>query len=90
MARLFEDPEFVSLVKSRFAKIYAAKSDILNWIDSEAETLRMSVAGNEMVWRRLGAQPNEADAADVLYQKEVKGLKTWMEGRLEWLNGELQ
>ncbi|HOI26028.1 MAG TPA: CotH kinase family protein [Paludibacteraceae bacterium] len=86
MSRLFEDPEFAALVKSRFAKIYAAKSDILNWIDTEAAMLQLSAASNDVVWNSA----NNVEASNASYQEEVKRLKTWLEGRLNWLNEELQ
>lgn len=86
ISRLFEDPDFVELVKERFAYFKSNENQILNLIDSNASLLMLPQAENDERWDVIGnwIWPNGVVLGS--YQEEVNYLKSWIEQRFEWLD----
>ena len=85
-ARLFEDPNFVSKVKSRFNYFYNNKNIFLEQIDSSALSLSQAQARNFSTWPILGTYVWPNNVYFLTYNEEVVYLKEWLNERLEWLN----
>lgn len=85
-ARLFEDPNFVSKVKSRFNYFYNNKNIFLEQIDSSALSLSQAQARNFSTWPILGTYVWPNNVYFPTYNEEVVYLKEWLNERLEWLN----
>ena len=85
IARMFEDPEFVSLVKDRFNYFKSKKNDIFININENADYLKYSVVENNNKWQTLYKYtwPNYAIWGS--YNNEVQYLKNWIEKRFNWL-----
>ena len=88
-ARLFEDPNFVSKVKSRFNYFYNNKNIFLEQIDSSALSLSQAQARNFSTWPILGTYVWPNNVYFPTYNEEVVYLKEWLNERLEWLNENL-
>lgn len=88
--RLFEDPFFVKAVKERYAYFYDKKSEIIEFINSNARYLRYSAVENNNRWNVL-YEPHFA-SHDIVgnYYNEVQYLKTWLDQRFEWLKKEFE
>lgn len=84
-SRLFQDPEFVALVKSRYNEIYTRKQDLMNRIDTYATLLNGSVFCDNKKWGRLAAAGSDKTTVENAQQAEVVRLKTWLGNRLDWL-----
>lgn len=83
--RLFQDPAFVARVKERFTYFYNHKNDILKEVDADAYYLRNSILENNNKWAVFSGSP---EVVRNQYQSEVKAMKSWLEKRFDWLNGE--
>jgi hypothetical protein len=84
-ARLFQDPAFVTKVKSRFAYFKNNQDFILNKMDFYANYLKYSQQENDTRWNVLGNYiwPNPVFFST--YQEEVNHLKNWYTQRMDWL-----
>ncbi|WP_179336207.1 CotH kinase family protein [Winogradskyella costae] len=88
-SRLFEDPNFVSKVKSRFNYFYDNRNLFQEHIDSSALSLSQSQERNFFKWPILGTYVWPNNVFFPTYDEEVVYLKDWLNDRLEWLNNNL-
>lgn len=86
ISRLFEDAEFVALVKKRYVEIRNYETDIMQFINENANKLQWSVVENNAKWGTLyeTTWPNYAIWGS--YNNEVQYLKNWLHKRFEWLD----
>jgi hypothetical protein len=84
--RLFQDPAFVAKVKERFTYFYNHKNDILKEIDADVHYLRNAIPENNNKWEVFDS--SSAEEVRKQYEREVATMKSWIENRLDWLNGE--
>lgn len=86
ISRLFQDPAFVGLVKSRFDYFRSHQSALLQFIDDEAAYLKWSQAENNEKWEVFGhyVWPNPVVYGS--HYEEVEHLKEWFITRMNWLN----
>ncbi|HTE26089.1 CotH kinase family protein [Flavitalea sp.] len=86
IARLFEDPNFVKQVVTRFKYFKINENALLVNINTNASKLRWSAIENNSRWQTLypGVWPNENVV--VKYNNEVLKLKSWISARMEWLD----
>jgi hypothetical protein len=84
LERMFQDPEFVELVKQRFEYFRSNKSLIISSLFSKTLYIQNSAIENELLWGTLKAGE---DFENILYQynKEVKYLENWIHQRFDWL-----
>ena len=87
--RMFNDPEFLSLVKERFNDFYSRKQDMLDHIDSKAAIIIEKVIEDNKLWGRITNKTSSNEEVKVAYQEKVNQLKTWLSTRLEWLKTNL-
>lgn len=83
---LFDDEEFVAMLKTRYEYIGSRRGEIMEYIDRCCAEMRSSVYYNDRIWHLLagrGAGRSEILAA---YDREVAYLKEWLEQRFEWLD----
>lgn len=85
-ARLFEDPEFVAQVKTRFSYYRNNQDFILDKMDYYADYLHLSQQENDERWDVIGnyAWPNPVVYST--YEEEVDHLKNWYNLRMDWLD----
>lgn len=88
-SRLFEDPNFVSKVKSRFNYFYDNRDLFLEHINSNSLYLNQSQERNFYKWPILGTYVWPNNVYFSTYDEEVIYLKEWLDERLEWLNDNL-
>lgn len=87
--RMFEDPIFVSKVKTRFAYFRSNESEIYESIDNNANMLRLSMEANNERWDVLGNWVWPNSQVFSTYQEEVDYLKFWINKRMIWMNSAL-
>lgn len=85
-ARLFQDPEFVKLIKERFTFFRNNQNYILDKMDYYAHQLRWAQYENDEEWDVLGNYIWPNPVVFNTYQEEVDHLKTWYTQRMDWLN----
>jgi spore coat protein CotH len=83
--RLFEDPAFVSKVKSRFLFFKEQQNLILSKMDSYSNDLKISHRENNMKWNLLGTYVWPNPVYFHTQQEEVNHLKSWYTNRMNWL-----
>ena len=85
-ARLFEDPAFVSKVKTRFDYFKENENFILEKMDFYANYLKLAQKENDDKWDIIGnyAWPNPIVYDS--YEEEVEHLKDWYIKRMNWLD----
>ncbi|MBR4483107.1 MAG: CotH kinase family protein, partial [Paludibacteraceae bacterium] len=90
ISRMFEDPEFVQLVKERYSVLYNDRNRIIGHIAEKADHLKYSVIEDNNKWQTLynATWPNYAIMGN--YDNEVQYLKDWLLKRMDWLNTALQ
>lgn len=89
-SRLFEDPEFVEIVKTRFAYFRDNQQFILDKIDELAEQLKWSQEENDKRWDLFGnyVWPNPVYYDS--HEEEINHLKNWYNQRMNWLDSAFQ
>jgi len=87
--RLFQDPEFVKKVKSRWNEMYESLSTIPEYIDLTVTEMGTNPDKNFKKWNILNVYvwPNVKVTGS--YVKEVEYLKEFYTQRLEWLNSSI-
>jgi len=85
-SRLFEDPNFVTKVKSRFNYFYNNRDLFQEHINSNSLRLNQSQERNFHKWPILGTFIWPNNVYFLTYDEEVIYLKEWLDERLEWLN----
>lgn len=84
-ARLFQDPAFVTKVKSRFTYFKNNENVILNKMDFYADYLKYAQQENNNKWNVLGNYIWPNPVFFNTYQEEVNHLKDWYTQRMNWL-----
>lgn len=84
--RLFQDPAFVSQVKTRFAFFRSHQSDLLQFIDDEAAYLKWAQVENNNKWEVFGQYVWPNPVVYGSHHEEVEHLKNWFITRMNWLN----
>lgn len=89
ISRMFDDPSFTSLVRTRFDYFKSHINEIYNWINQRSEYLKYSAVENNNVWETLykDTWPNYAVVGT--YQNEVVYMKSFLKKRMEWLDENL-
>lgn len=85
-SRLFEDPDFVALVKARFSYFRSNQDYILDKIDYYAEYLSLAQEENNDKWNTIGIYVWPNPVVYNSYEEEVDHLKTWYTTRMDWLD----
>ena len=85
-SRLFEDPDFVALVKSRFTYFRNNQDYILDKIDFYADYLNLAQEENTDKWNTIGIYVWPNPVIYNTYEEEVGHLKSWYIERMNWLN----
>lgn len=85
ISRMFEDPEFVALAKSKWSAMYADREVIVAKIREMAGRQRASVYLNDLRWQRLS---NVGDYSLIVryYDNEVEKFIEWVDRRFDWMN----
>ena len=89
-ARLFEDPAFVSLVKSRFNDYYTNRQQIYDRIDEDSRQLSSSLVWNNKVWYCLCNSSSSESKVLSVYADRIQLLKSWIEQRMNSLKAEIE
>ena len=77
MQRLFEDPNFVSKVKTRYAYFLNNQGLILEKIDSLAAKLKWAQQENNDKWQTIGTYVWPNPVVYDTYEEEVEHMKNW-------------
>lgn len=90
--RLFEDPAFVTKVKERYEYFYGRKYDVLTFINTMSNSLKLSAQENEKRWGTLYKDTYPWVDYNIWgsYQNEVTALKQWIIDRMDWLHQEFE
>lgn len=89
ISRMFEDPEFIRLVKIRFDHYYRNRRDFYAEINLMAEKLKRPAFQNNILWNVFPSTPSQVVTPsyfDPLYQTQVQTMIQWLDVRFEWLN----
>lgn len=84
--RLFEDPEFVNQVKTRFTYFRENQNFILDKMDYYADYLNLAQQENNDKWNVIGNYTWPNPVVYNTYEEEVEHLKNWYIQRMDWLN----
>jgi len=88
--RLFEDPEFVNEIKSRFHFFYDNRDDIIEELNRSYKSLSLSAEENNNRWQVLYQETWPNNSVFGSYASEVQWLKEWILNRMEWLKTEFE
>lgn len=87
--RLFEDPAFVSMVKSRFNDYYVGRQKIYDRIDEDSKLLASRMVWNNKVWGTLCKSSSSEERVLSAYSEQIERLKGWIETRMNSLKEEI-
>jgi hypothetical protein len=85
--RMFEDPEFVSLVKERFNYFYSYKDYYTELIKQRYAELEYSAYGDNLIWNRITTSTDYTIVGQTYWDYCTK-LDDYMTARWEWLKSE--
>ena len=83
---LFQDPNFVNKVKTRFAYFRSQQIFLLERIDFYASYLDELQQNNHAQWDVFRNIPWPNTSASESYKQEVDELKSWYNDRMDWLD----
>jgi spore coat protein CotH len=87
--RLFADPAFAGQVDTRWDELRDNEiGSLLNFVDQEAAHIAISQENNFRRWDILDVQVWPNPVAHGSYPAEVEHLKSWLEQRLSWIDGQ--
>ena len=89
LKKLFENEEFVTLVKNRWLEKRAELQKSIEWIESTSKKLKPSVMMNDAVWKNIGHRqwPHAPGWENrKTYESEVEYMTDWLEKRILWLD----
>ena len=86
---MFNDREFISLVRERFNYYKSRLNDIYSYINNDADILKYSVIENNNRWGTFYTQAGPNYAIWGSYRNEVEYLKEWLTKRMDWLDRNL-
>lgn len=89
-SRLFQDSNFVEIVKDRFDYFYSQKNQFIATIDQHASDIDAAQERNFIKWPILGVWvwPNAVSFTE--YEHEVSYLSDWFSDRMDWLDGAIE
>lgn len=85
ISRMFDDPEFVKLLKERYEFFYSKKEYILNKMSENASMLKFSAVENNNIWKTLYTGTWSNYSVMGAYDNEVIYMKEWISKRMDWL-----
>ena len=85
-SKLFEDPDFVDQVKSRFTYFRNNQDYILDKMDFYADYLSLAQEENNDKWNTIGVYVWPNPVVFDTYEEEVNHLKNWYTERMNWLD----
>lgn len=91
-ARLRQDPAFLSQIRTRWQQLRAStfsNTAITGMIDSLTGVVSEAQARNFQRWPILGQYVWPNNFVGATYASEVNYLKTWLNGRLIWMDNEI-
>ena len=86
--RLFTDPEFVALLKARWAALYPEFQSAITYLQTKRDQLSDSADKNFAIWTERTFSTNGEN--DLTYREAANRLTTNYIARLEWLNAEIE
>lgn len=89
-ARLFEDPSFVSMVKSRFNDYYTKRQKIYDRIDEDCRLLSSCLVWNNKIWGCICNSSSSENEVLSAYHNRIQILKSWIEKRMNSLKEEIE
>jgi hypothetical protein len=84
--RMFLDPEFVSLVKLRFAHFYNSREQLYRAVKIRGGKLKTASYANNRKWHTLSSEVDQWDLVQSKYIRELHEMLDFLEKRYEWLN----
>ena len=85
--RLFQDTNFVEVVKKRFKFYYEHQNEIYNEIDRQKKIVSEVLEENEKIWFFF-SRPFDPDISNKAYESSCEELKNWLKQRFQWLNAQ--
>ena len=85
-SRLFEDPDFVDQLKTRFTYFRNNQDYILDKMDFYANYLSLAQEENNDRWNTIGTYVWPNPVVYNSYEEEVNHLKNWYTERMNWLD----
>jgi hypothetical protein len=89
ISRLFEDPDFVSQVASRWNEKKASVDQLSQFIDERAQYLSVAQNFNFKKWTILDKHVWPNAQVPGSYNGEISYLKEWLSTRIQWLDTEI-
>ncbi|MDR0877380.1 MAG: CotH kinase family protein [Treponema sp.] len=86
--RLFEDPYFILQVKNRWNEKKTDIDTVLPYIDAQASGLEKAQSFNFIRWN-TDPWDNTILVTSEYRQQKIEDLKTWLAGRINWLDSAL-
>lgn len=86
--RMFEDPAFVSAVKTTFQRYYNNRSAIISHIDNTIAANKSAAMEDNRVWGTICATDCSEAEFESAYKEQADYLKQWLIVRFEWLKNE--
>lgn len=82
---MFQDPEFIALLKEKMQVIADHENDIMAYIDAQHQLLQTSACYNDQLWNLMCSTGSSEAAIKTAYDQEIQSLKDWLHGRIQWL-----
>jgi hypothetical protein len=89
-SRLFQDSNFVEIVRDRFDYFYSQKNQLIATIDQHASDIDASQERNFIKWPILGVWVWPNAVAFTEYGYEVSYLSDWFLDRMDWLDSAIE
>lgn len=87
---MFQNPEFIALLKSKMRVIAADEAKIMAYIDQKHQQLKTSAVYNDKLWNLMCIKGTSEANIIKAYDEQIKYLKDWLHGRIGWLSTNIE
>ncbi len=87
---MFQNPQFVALLKEKMRVIASNEAEILAFIDKRHQELKKSAIYNDRRWNLMCPYGSSDDTITKAYDQQIKYLRDWIQGRIQWLSTNIE
>ena len=86
-SRMFQDPEFVKVLKQHFQFYYDRQNEIYKEIENQKNLISPLIEENEKIWFQF-SKPYDKTVSASAFNAGCDELKSWLQQRFDWLKRE--
>lgn len=87
--RMFNDPEFILVLKDRFNLFYDSQEDLYNDVRQNQELIKASLLHNDNIWHFYSGSNNKETVLNS-HTRDVENMIEWLKQRFAWMKSAIE